>query len=166
MNIIAQLVGFAGIAANMIIYQQKTRRQLLAWKFCSDVLWGLHYILVGGYTGAAISLIAMLRELVFMDRRHKWTQSRWTFVFFLGVAVAAAVLTWKNIFSLLPMIASIIAVTGFWMGNPRLSRILSFPVSACMLTYGVSVASLATVCNEVLTIISSVIGIFRHDRKK
>ena len=32
MDIIAQLIGFIGIGANMIIYQQKSRGQLLLWK--------------------------------------------------------------------------------------------------------------------------------------
>lgn len=162
---IAQAVGFAGIAANLIIYQQKTRTGLLRWKLTSDVLWALHYLLMEGYSGAAISFIAMLRELFFMKQQSKEKKDRRVYVFFLCLTVLSAVITWKGPFSLLPMTASIISVSGFWKGDPRLSRILSFPVSACMLSYDLVVHSFAGLISELLTITSSVIGVCRHDLK-
>lgn len=166
MDIIAQLIGFIGIGANIIIYQQKSRGRLLLWKLISDALWLLHYLFMGAYSAAVVAVIGMMRESVFMNRHKKWAQSPLWLVLFLVIAAGSAVLTWKNAFSLLPAIASMIAVISFWIGKPRLSRVLAFPISLSMLTYDISVGSIAGIGNELFTMTSSVVGILRLDRKK
>ena len=46
LNITAQLIGFAGIAVNALIYQQKNRESLLKMKLTSDVIWAVHYLMI------------------------------------------------------------------------------------------------------------------------
>lgn len=71
----------------------------------------------------------------------------------------------SNIFGMLG-ICSAVSVISFWIGNPRLSRILSYPISACMLTYDVACGAVFGIVNELFTVISSIIGAIRLDRKK
>lgn len=166
MDMLAKIFGFIGIACTVIIYQQKTRNGLLISKLVSDVIWFLHYFLLGAYSGAAVAVIAMARELIFMNRSKPWAKSRWWLVFFLVLSGACAVLTWKNVSSILPAMGSIISIIGFWIGSPRLSRFLSFPTAACMLSYDIICGSVAGIFNEILTVVSSIIGIIRHDIKQ
>ncbi len=64
------------------------------------------------------------------------------------------------------MIASLIAITSFWIGNPKLSRMLSYPIAVCMLIYDFKVAAVSGIVNELLTLVSSTIGVLRHDKVK
>ena len=168
MEIFARIFGFAGIVSTVVIYQQKTRKRLLFSKLVSDVLWFFHYFCLAAYSGAAIAVIGLVRELIFMNREKKWAKHWAWLVFFLVLSVGSAVVTWKNRFSLLPMAASMMAVISFWIGKPKISRLISFPIAGSMLVYDLSLTpvSVAGIVNELLAILSSVIGMMRYDRPK
>ena len=163
---LSTVFGVLGMATTVLIYQQKTRKGLILSKLLSDVIWFLYYICLSAYSGAAIAVIGMIRELVFINREKKWAKHPIWLVFFLMLSFVSAIITWKNIYSVLPCIASAISVISFWIGNPRLSRKLSYPISACMLTYNITSVAIIGVINEIFTIISSIIGTIRLDRKK
>ena len=63
------------------------------------------------------------------------------------------------------MLGSMLSIVSFWLGEPKVSRIMVFPISGCMLIYGVANGSVAVLINEVLVMLSSVVGILKHDRK-
>ena len=160
------VVGALGIAANVIIYQQKSGKKLVFWKLISDVLWALQYIMLGAYSGAAVAVIGIFREIVFYNNDKKWARSRLWLLFFICVSVLSGILTFKSVFSLLPMVASVLSILGFWRKSPSLSRVLAFPISASMLTYDIYAVSYMGIVNEVLTIISAIIGIKRYLKTK
>lgn len=166
MMLVGKIVGYVAIVASMLIYQQKTRNNLLICKAVTDVLWIIHYFLLGGYTGAIVTCVALVREVVFFrsDRRDK--NSKRILVIFLCISVLCTALTWGGIFSIFAILGSMLSIVSFWVGEPKVSRIMAFPISGCMLIYGVSNGSMAVLINEVLVMASSLIGILKHDRKK
>ncbi|MCQ2432412.1 MAG: YgjV family protein [Clostridia bacterium] len=163
----ALLFGALGIIANIIIYQQKSGSSLIACKLISDVLWAIHYFFMHAYTGMCIAIIAIVRELVFLKQSEDNNRKHRFLIIFLLCGAASAAVTWKGPSSILPALASAISIFSFWRGNPDLSRILAFPISGCMLSYGISCGSDMSVINEVLTMVSSVWGIIliRRERK-
>ena len=84
----------------------------------------------------------------------------------LCISVVCSVLTWGSVYSVFAMLGSLMSIVSFWVGEPKVSRIMAFPISICMLIYGVSNGSVAVLINEVLVMVSSAIGIMKHDRKK
>ena len=163
---LSYIAGFFGIISSIVIYQQKTRVGLLAAKLVSDFIWFCQYALIGAWSGAAISVIAIIRELIFINRNKKWAQSPLWLLLFLALSGVSGIVTWKNLYSIFPCIASALAVIGFWIGKPKLSRFLSYPISACMLTYAISNIAYMAIINELLSICSSAVGNIRHDFKK
>ena len=156
---IAAALGIIGILANVMVYQQKTTESLLHWKWISDVIWGIHYFSLGAYTGFAAAMIALFRESVSLCRKHKWAQSRLWYVFFILLGICSAVITWNGIFGILPAVGSVISIISFLHGNPRVTRVLAFPVSGMMLTYDVIFHSYPGIVNEVFTLISATFAI-------
>ena len=163
---LSNIFGILGIGSTVLIYQQKTRKGLILSKLISDVIWFLYYCSLSAYSGAAIAVIGMMRELVFINREKKWANHPIWLAFFLTLSFGSAFLTWKNVYSILPCIASAISIISFWIGNPKLSRILSYPISACMLTYNITCMAIIGIINEIFTVTSSIVGFFRLDRKK
>lgn len=162
---IGQIIGAAGILLNMAIYQQKSRKRLLFFKLLSDVAWCLHYMLLGAYAGAAVGLIGCARELVFIHDNKKWAAKRIWVPIFVCISILSAVLTWKSLWSILPACASVMSVLSFAKADPKTSRMMCFPISGCMLTYDISCSSYTGIVNELLTLISGIIGVVRHDIK-
>mgnify|MGYP005795012949 FL=1 len=156
LNITAQLIGFAGIAVNALIYQQKNRESLLKMKLTSDVIWAVHYLMIEAYTATAVACLGVLREFVFMKRKKASS-----LICFLILALLSAVITWNGCVSLLPSAASVTSVVSFYLGIPCVSRITAFPISICMGIYSALNGSYAGVANEILTVISPVVGLIR-----
>lgn len=158
-QIIASLIGVLGIGANVLIYQQKTGKNLLIYKLVSDILWATHYLILGGFSAFAIACIGIVRESIFLNQKHKWAQSHiWLWVFVV-LSVLSAALTWKTLVNLLPATASVLSVFGFWKNNPTLSKFLAFPISLCMLTYDLYIVSYMGIANEAFTLISAIISV-------
>lgn len=166
MNIPAQVVGLLGMAACFMIFQQNERRKLLLWKLFADFLWLAHYVLLGGFSGAAVCIIAMIREIVYLNEGKKWANKKiWIFILF-ALNIPFVISTWNGIMSIFPTLASYTAICSFAMQKPKLTRFLGIPVSCFMITYDIFTFSIAGLINETISIISTVIGIIRHDIKK
>jgi hypothetical protein len=166
MMLVGKIAGYTAIVASVLIYQQKNKRNLLICKAVTDVLWIVHYLLLGAYTGVVVTCVALVREVVFFrsDRHNK--TGKLILACFLFISVACSAFTWGGIFSVFAMLGSMLSIVSFWIGEPKVSRIMAFPISGCMLIYGVSNGSVAVLINEVLVMVSSAIGIMKHDRKK
>ena len=162
------LFGIGGILFNFAIYQQKTRKNLLCTKLIADCLWSLHYAFLGAWSGAAICSIGILRESIFLNERHKWAQGKRWLLLFGALSVLSAVITWKNLFSVLPTVASILSVYSFWKGDPKRTKILSLPISACFMTYNIVLGSYIGIINEIFVLISTIIALMKiyHTSKK
>ncbi len=166
MKIIAQLIGFWGIVISFIIYQQKTRKKLLLWKLTADLTWLLHYALLGAFSAVAVTFIGVIREIVYLNEGKKWANKKFWIIVFCLINIVFAFYTWKGLFSLLPTIASLIAVASFAMQKPKITRFFSFPISFCMIIYDFITGSVAGIVNQIFTITSSIIGVIRHDIKR
>lgn len=164
---IINLTGVLGIAANILIYQQKSGKKLLIFKMLSDILWASHYFLLNANTAAAAAVVGLFREIVFYSLNKKGTESKFWLVFFLICSSVLSVFTWQSFYSILPSIAAVISVISFWRNNPHLSRCLAFPVSAAMLTYDIIFNSYMGIANEVLTLISAfaALAIYKKTKK-
>ena len=78
MQIAAQIFGALGMAALFMSYQQTQRKRLIGCKLTADVMWVVHYLLLGAVGGAIPNFVGIFRELVFMrrsDSNARWTRS-------------------------------------------------------------------------------------------
>lgn len=166
MFLIAQIVGVIGIFFNILIYQQKQKESLLVHKLLSDMVSLLHFLMLGAFSGALIACIGCFRELTFLKCSKDSPKGKIMLIIFIIVSLVSAAVSWKGFFSILPTIASVISVISFYQGDPKITRILSFPISMCMGTYCFFVKSYTGIINEVLTVMSSILGIIRHDASK
>jgi hypothetical protein len=158
---LAWIFGIGGIVANILIFQQKNRKNLLRTKLLADISWTIHYSFLSAWSGAAVCGIGIIRESVFLQKPRKWANSPlWLILFFL-CSLVSAVLTWKSPFSILPAVASMLSILSFWIGNPKLSRWLQIPISLSFFTYNVTVFSVTGIINELLTMISIAIAVWR-----
>jgi len=161
LNILGQIIGVIGIAVNIVIYQQKSKNKILFFKLLSDMIWMIHFIFIGAYSGAAVAFIGIIRETVFIfSTNHR----KKILILFLIISFVSSYLTYKNIFSFLPALASALSVISFWQKSPIVTKYLSLPIAVIMGIYGYTSGSISGVCNEVLTVISSTVSIAKNKK--
>ena len=163
MEEIAYIVGIIGITLNMILYQQTTRKSILLFKLMSNFAWAMYYLFMEMYPGLCVACVGILRETTFItvDRKSKLGIS--CLAVFACTSVVCSILTWKSAFSILPAIASIVSVFGFYFSIPTLSRSLAIPIALCMGAYDISELAWIGLSNEIITLTSSIIGIICID---
>ena len=164
MNIIAQLLGIGAMVSLFLVYQQKERKKLIAAKLSADVFWVAHYFLLGGYGGMIPNFI--FRELIFINRRKKkWAGSVVWPILFIIINWTLGVMTFKSLYNVLPITASTFVTVSLWIENPRLTKIISIPVSLAFLVYDIFVGSYIGIVNESLAIISIIISFIKEKRR-
>ena len=156
--------GVLAVAVALFIYLSRSRRVILLTKLTDDILWAVHYLLIGGFTATALNLIGVVREIVFFNRGKKWASSKiWLYVF-LAAVIVAGILTWEGYPSLLALAGMIFAVFSFWCKAPLLICCLSIPSELCWLCYNIIHASVPGMISSNIAILSAVIGIIRNLR--
>lgn len=104
----------------------------------------------------------MIRETVFLNEDKKWAQGKRWLVLFWVLGIVSAIVTWKNWFSILPAMASALSIFSFWKGEPKLTKILAFPISACFMLYNIACLSYMGIVNEIFVLISTTVGLLRY----
>ena len=166
MDVLAWIFGIASMIANFIVYQQKERKKLLIAKMVVDSITVVHYSCLGAFSGAAICLVAIFRSFVFMNEDKKWARGKKWLIVFLAMNIILACFTWKNIFSIFPLLATAGAIFSFWQNNTKLTKILVYPISGCMIAYNIPNGSYTGLVNESFAIISATISLISMRRQR
>ena len=70
--------------------------------------------------------------------------------------------TFHSAFNILPILASTFVTVSLWINNPKLTKIISMPVSLAFLVYDIYVGSYVGIINESIAVLSIVISFFRE----
>lgn len=153
-----QALGMLAMAESFFIYQCHDRKKMIALKLVDDVLWTLHFFLIGGYTATLTTGIAIIRELIFFQKGRKpWASSvLWAFGF-SAIFAACAPLTWEGPYSLLPVVTSIASTWVFWINKTSLAKLILLPSTLCMLGYSIVFTSYSGILTQIVSIASIVV---------
>jgi hypothetical protein len=158
-NIWAQLVGAVGIISLIAIFQFNKRRTILRLQLLSGLIWTLHYILLGAYTGAGLNFLAAVRNYLFDKYRKR------LFIYWLVVAAFTmiTILTWKDWTSILPYVGTIIGTTAMWQKKPSHIRWMFVFVPPFWFVYNALNGSYPGMLGDTITFGSLAVGIYRFD---
>ena len=169
---IAQVIGFVAVAENVLIYLSNRRERILLWKAVSDALWLVNYLLMGGFTGAMLNAVALVREGAFSLRgKAKWADGKWIPALFLALTWLSPAFEWINggaftWLPLLPAFGSMIFVLGFYVKNTVFTKASSLVGNALWLTYAILIGNTAGLVGNVLMLASALIGLWRERQAK
>ncbi len=163
---IAQAVGCLGMVLAFISFQKGNREGIIFFQIMASTVFTLHFTLLGAYTGAVLNLLGILRNVVFLHREKSWANKKIWLYLFLALFIIAGIITYKNIFSLFPMLGMCIASVALWMRNSRHTRFIVIFSSPCWLIYNIVNSSYPGILTESFVLISLSISIIRFDLLK
>lgn len=175
-TLIAQLVGIAAMAFNILSYQQKTRARAIGFQFFGSALFAVNYFLLGAMVGGILNLVGTVRAIVFLNKEKLQAQRLpWLFGF-TAVYLASYVLTFtvfgkaltpfNLIVEFLPVIGMTATTISFRLTDAKSIRRYGLISSPSWLIYNIVNVSIGAICCEVLSLGSILIGMLRYDRKK
>lgn len=156
--IIAQGIGIVGTVLCLIVFHMKDMKHLLKIKLGADIVWAVHYLILGAYAGFATNVLIMFREIFFLCRKQE-KRGKTVLVVFMVLNWIAAALTWQGVFSLIPAAATTLATISFWQKSITVARIVAVVNNILMFTYAFCVGSYANMLSETLAFASVLLAL-------
>ena len=163
---IAQVLGFFAMAFAIISFQMKTSGKILIVQSIASGLWIVHFTLLSAYTGAVLNIFSVARNFLYYFLQKKDVKGK--VYFSTGAAVVGlcvSVFTYENLWSLLPMIATVIQCYSFSIVRAKYLRIATLFASPFWLTYDVYFRSYVGTATEVFAMISMIVALIRYRKE-
>lgn len=175
-DIIAQAIGIFAMAFNILSYQQKTRKNAIAFQLVGSSLFSLNFLMLGATVGCILNAVGIIRALVFLNKEklhadHPVWLAGFTAIYILSYILAFTAFgkepTPFNFFiELLPVIGTLATTISFRLTDAKSIRRYGLISSPSWLVYNCVNFAIGAIICEVLSLCSITIGIIRLDRKK
>lgn len=174
-EIIAQIIGIIAMMFNILSYQCKKQKAVIALQLFGGALFSVNYLLLGAAIGGILNILATLRAIVFLFKEKLKADRLPWFVGFVFSYIAVYILNFTlfkkdltpfNLLTeILPVVGMVALNVGFRLKDAAAVRKCGLVSSPAWLIYNIIVGSWGAIVCEVLTLISILIGMLRHDKK-
>lgn len=166
MFITAQIIGGIVLILTVISIQFKTKEKILICQIIANILIAIQYFLLNALTGGVVSIINVIRCIIFYYYKKKNMKPSFVFLgIFIIIAILSGILTWQSTLSIIPIIAAIIFTYGLWQDNITITRICTGITAGNWTIYNIIVKAYAGAIQSVAECISSIIAIIRNKQK-
>ena len=155
----------------MITYQAKNRKNILIFNFGAIIATGLSYILVSAWSGFAMVLVAIIRNIIFMiDEKRNGKSDKITkkdiiiLIVLYTISIISAIYTYEGFLSLMSVFGTMLYTYSVWQKKPNIYKVLGIPVGIVWIIYHIYIASIFGIILESLLLISAIIGIIRKNK--
>lgn len=164
---IAQIIGFIPMVLSYFVFHFNDRKAMITTKAISDLLWMIHFLMLGAYSGALTNAVCAVRGVVFSQRgKKKWASSIVIPIAFCIFTLSVTLVSWAGFKSLLPVIGSCLGIIGYWCNNPENIRKFNFPGIVLWLIYGIMTLSLSTIICNIVSMASIIITEIKVRKEK
>lgn len=154
---VSQLLVGVAICFDLLSFQFKERRRILACLIVSCLLVATHFALLGYWTAAGLGLLAALRFIASF-----FTTSKKIMVVFACTSVLVAVITFHGALSILSCLGSVFGTIGSFCKEDKRLRQVLLVATSLWLVHNFLAGSPTAVLMEALFIGSNLVGYYRH----
>ena len=155
----------------VITYQLKDRKKILLFNICSLTSAGLSYICLSAYTGLAMVIIALFRNVVFIINEKKngisdviTKNDIYMLIVIYMLTIVLAYFTYDSFLSLMSVFATSLYTYSVWQKNTKVYKWLGIPISVIWIIYNLYIKSLFGIILEIVLMSSALIGIIREEK--
>ncbi|MBQ6947398.1 MAG: YgjV family protein [Clostridia bacterium] len=165
MEIAGHIVGAVAIGMFFLSYQVSEKKKLLIVQTLATALICLQYVLIGAYSGFALNVVCILRNLLFYHRDKKFLSGVWLPITLALIMAGISLFSWDGYHSLL--IVGGLMINTLCMGlcnqqNLRKSVLVTCPM---VFAYNLVAHSYSGMISESISFLSAAIGIIRYRKK-
>ena len=163
--IISQIVGFGAFLMSLIAYHMNKKEKIFKTMVLANLFDIIHYFLLGAYSGCFTKVIALVRnEIIAVKEKRKKLNNKIVLIIFFIIYLILGVLTYENIYSVLPILAAMIYLYFVWNGDELKVKQVAFYSYFLWLIYNICVFSIAGIISNCVSIISTFIAV--HNEKE
>ena len=111
-----------------------------------------------------IGLFALL--IIYLYEKYNEKDKNLLATFFITILIIINIATFQNIFSIFPMIASVIVIISFLTDNENAIREIGVVAAICWLIYAIVYKSYVAIVFEVITFVATLIALIKNNKMK
>lgn len=162
--IISQILGFVVFLFVFASMQTKDMKRVLLCQIGCNGLGMLSYVLLGGFSGCGIYLIATVQSIVFyLIRKREKEEPRWLSPVICVAYIVCSALTFQGWVDLVPMFAAVVCALGIAQKKSTNYRIAMLLNGAIWAVYDIFMGAYTMLASHIITTASALLGIIRLD---
>ena len=165
--IISQICVVVAMILLGITYLVKDKKIVLILAILFASLYGVQYLLLNAISGFLMNIVSIIRNIWFYINVKKKKKNNIIVLISLSViAIVFGLMSFKDIFSLLPIIATILYTYSIWQDEIKIYRWLAIPTSISWIIYNTYTNSIFAIISESILLIIEIIGIVKLYKSK
>lgn len=162
---LAQICGILIMLCNAISVQFKTKDKILICFVVANLFGIIQYFLLNAITGAVVYIISTIRCIVFYYYEKKDLKPALAvLVVFEILAIICGALSWQNMWSIIPIIVTVIFTYGLWQKDLKVTRISTAITGFGWVFYNIVVIAYVGAIYDGALAISSIIALIRNKK--
>jgi len=171
-NIAAEILTIGMYVCLATTFYLKDRRKILTIQFLGSVLLCTAFLLISAYTGVAMTIVAMIRNIIFLiDEKINGKSDKIgkkdivILVIIYIVMIGMTIPFYDGIFSLLPLFGTALFTFAIWQKSTKVYKIMGIPFSLIWIFYNLYVMIWFGVALESVILISAIIGFILEKKR-
>ena len=166
MAFLIQAIGAIGYITLALSYFKEEKNKILFMQIISYIFFTIHYYLLSGITGAICNLIGLFALVtIYIFDKYKLKNKYIVSMLFVAVLLIINLLTFQNVFSIFPMLASVIVIVSFIDDRENVIRWIGVIAAICWLFYAIAYKSYVAIVFEVLTLLNVCVSLIKNKKK-
>lgn len=165
MEILGHIIGVVAIIMFFLSYQVSEKKKLLTVQTLATAMICLQYILIGAYSGFALNIVCIIRNILFYHRDKKPLSGLWLPIVLAIIMGSVSIISWDGYHSLI--IAAGLMINTVCMGVCNAQDLRKSVLFTCPMVfiYNIFELSYSGMISESISWISALIGIVRYKTK-
>ena len=155
----------------VMTYQSKNRKNILIFNFVALIASALSYMFLSAYSGLAMTIVAIIRNIIFIidEKKNGKSEKNQTKDYIILailyiISIILGILTYNGILSMMSVIATMLYTYSVWQKSTKIYKILGIPVGIIWIIYNIYIFSVFGIILETILAISAVIGYIKERR--
>lgn len=163
--IISQVFVILAMLSLGISYLQKDKKIIMILCILYSLFYGGQYLLLGAITGFAMNIVSIIRNIWFyINAKSKKKNNIIVLIMLSTLAIIFGMISYKDLFSLIPIVATILFTYSVWQDNTKIYKYLALPISALWISYNICFKSMFGIIAEFVLLLFEIIGIIKMKR--
>lgn len=155
-----------------LTYYAKDRKKVLTLSFLSLISNGMAYILLSAWTGFAMCIVTLIRNIIFLiDEKKNGKREEINkidiiiLVVLYIISIIFAIFTYDGFLSLLSVFATCLYTFSVWQKKTNIYKLLGIPIGILWILYNIYIMSIFGIILETILLICSITGYLLEMRK-
>lgn len=167
MFILAQICGLIALLMTIINIQLKSKEKIVMLNVWANIAVTIQYFLLGAHTGAVISILNAIRDVVyFLFKKKSLKPSILVLLIFEIVAIISGIISWQDIWSVIPIVVTIIYTYGLWQDDIKILRITTVIIGYGWTIYDIVVKAYVAALQVIAQGTSALIALAINNKNK